>query len=156
MNNQSDRMTDEGLVERQKPHVPGWNGYGKYSPCIVFDTGSLTINGGGFGDKDGDGHFAFKEDDLEWEQDDGPVCRWIGVSNSDLLFLRDQLNKIFPDERILGLTRERDELREATTDALAGWRYIREHHGDLYGVGWDRVEQSLSAALGTSNERAGE
>jgi hypothetical protein len=57
---------------------------------------------------------------------------------------------------ILGLTRERDELREATTDALAGWRYIREHHGDLYGVGWDRVEQSLSAALGTSNERAGE
>lgn len=39
-----------------------------------------------------------------------------------------------------------DDVREALTDALAGWRYIRKHHGDLYGVGWDRVEEKLVAA----------
>jgi len=41
-------------------------------------------------------------------------------------------------------------LVEATRDALSGWRYIREHHGDLYGVGWDRVENVLIAALAQS------
>lgn len=38
-------------------------------------------------------------------------------------------------------------LVEALKDALAGWRYIRDHHGDLYGVGWDRVEDAAQAAL---------
>lgn len=36
---------------------------------------------------------------------------------------------------------------EAAADALAGWRYIRLVHGDLPGVGWDRVEGALTAAL---------
>lgn len=45
------------------------------------------------------------------------------------------------------------ELRNAALDALAGWRYIRQHHGDLYGVGWDRVENALTAAL--ANLRGG-
>lgn len=35
----------------------------------------------------------------------------------------------------------------ALTDALAGWRYIRATHGDLYGVGWDRVETRLAQAI---------
>lgn len=39
------------------------------------------------------------------------------------------------------------DLVEAAKDALSGWRYIRSQHGDLYGVGWDRVEAALSAAL---------
>lgn len=39
------------------------------------------------------------------------------------------------------------EQREALTDMLAGWRYIREHHGDLYGVGWDRCETNAKRAL---------
>ncbi len=38
-------------------------------------------------------------------------------------------------------------LVEALKDALSGWRYIRATHGDLYGVGWDRVEQKACAAL---------
>lgn len=38
-------------------------------------------------------------------------------------------------------------LRGAANDALAGWRYIRQEHGDLYGVGWDRVEGKLGDAL---------
>lgn len=36
---------------------------------------------------------------------------------------------------------------EALRDALSGWRYIRSAYGDLYGVGWDRVEKALVAAL---------
>lgn len=44
------------------------------------------------------------------------------------------------------------ELLEALQDMLSGWQYIRQTHGDLYGVGWDRAEQkakdALSKALG--------
>lgn len=36
---------------------------------------------------------------------------------------------------------------EALTDLIAGWRYIQEHHGDLYGVGWDRAERKAAAVL---------
>ena len=36
---------------------------------------------------------------------------------------------------------------DASKDALSGWRYIRDVHGDLYGVGWERVEEKLSKAI---------
>lgn len=39
------------------------------------------------------------------------------------------------------------ELVEALRDMLSGWRYIRESHGDLYGVGWDRAQNKAEAAL---------
>ena len=39
------------------------------------------------------------------------------------------------------------DLAEALIDMLSGWRYIRETHGDLYGVGWDRAEDNARAAL---------
>lgn len=39
------------------------------------------------------------------------------------------------------------ELLEALKDMREGWRYIRQHHGDLYGVGWDRAEQAADAAI---------
>lgn len=39
-------------------------------------------------------------------------------------------------------------LRDALRDMRAGWRYIRQHHGDLPGVGWDRCEHSATKALG--------
>lgn len=48
-----------------------------------------------------------------------------------------------------------DALREAAIDALAGWKYIRSVHGDLYGVGWDRVQDKLAAAL-ASHPAAGD
>lgn len=38
--------------------------------------------------------------------------------------------------------------RAALVDLLAGWRYIRQAHGDLYGVGWDRAQGKAEAALG--------
>jgi hypothetical protein len=44
------------------------------------------------------------------------------------------------------------DLLEALQDMLSGWKYIREQHGDLYGVGWDRAQdkaqQAISKALG--------
>lgn len=40
-----------------------------------------------------------------------------------------------------------DDLLAACEDALSGWQYIREFHGDLPGVGWDRVEDALTAAI---------
>jgi hypothetical protein len=42
---------------------------------------------------------------------------------------------------------EKDMILNALTDALNGWRYIRRMHGDLYGVGWDRVETGLKGAI---------
>jgi hypothetical protein len=38
-------------------------------------------------------------------------------------------------------------IREALEDMLSGWKYIREVHGDLYGVGWDRAQEKAKAAL---------
>lgn len=45
------------------------------------------------------------------------------------------------------LLEQRDELRDALADMLAGWQYIRKHHGDLYGVGWERAEALATYAL---------
>lgn len=39
------------------------------------------------------------------------------------------------------------DLYEALEDMLSGWKYIRESHGDLYGVGWDRAQNKARAAL---------
>ncbi len=39
------------------------------------------------------------------------------------------------------------QAEEALSDILNGWRYIRQSHGDLYGVGWDRAEGKADAAL---------
>ena len=39
------------------------------------------------------------------------------------------------------------DLLAALTDMLSGWRYIRQVHGDLPGVAWDRCEQAADAAI---------
>lgn len=46
-----------------------------------------------------------------------------------------------------------DELHLTLCDALSGWQYIRQQHGDLYGVGWDRVEDRLKAQISRSSDR---
>jgi hypothetical protein len=87
-------------AERVKPHVPLWNGVGKYTPCFVLEHGSLTIYGGGCGMKDGDGYLAVAEDELDWDRDDdGKSFITVRLTNSDLIFLRDNLNKLFPQPR---------------------------------------------------------
>ena len=50
-------------------------------------------------------------------------------------------------ELVSELDREVKDLAVAATDMLAGWRYIRQAHGDLYGVGWDRAENAMTMAL---------
>jgi hypothetical protein len=47
---------------------------------------------------------------------------------------------------------EIERLRDALQDMLAGWRYIRETHGDLYGVEWGRAQQKAEAALAEGKE----
>ena len=42
---------------------------------------------------------------------------------------------------------EREELRNALRDMLNGWIYIRQFHGDLSGVGWDRAQGKAERAL---------
>ena len=51
------------------------------------------------------------------------------------------------NERIAELEAEVKMLREALIDMRSGWKYIRETHGDLYGVGWDRAQNKADAAL---------
>lgn len=45
------------------------------------------------------------------------------------------------------LQSERDELLEALKDMNSGWKYIRDWHGDLYGVGWDRAQNKADSAI---------
>ncbi len=47
---------------------------------------------------------------------------------------------------------EISRLRAALSDMLSGWRYIRQSHGDLYGVGWDRAQGKAEAALGIDKD----
>jgi len=51
------------------------------------------------------------------------------------------------------LVTQRDELLAACEDLLSGWKYIRQVHGDLYGVGWDRAQQAGETAV--ANAKAG-
>jgi len=39
------------------------------------------------------------------------------------------------------------QLLEALKDMRSGWRYIRETHGDLPGVGWERAENKANEAI---------
>lgn len=40
-----------------------------------------------------------------------------------------------------------ENLVEALSDMLSGWRYIRQVHGDLPGVGWNRAQIKAERAL---------
>lgn len=51
------------------------------------------------------------------------------------------------ERELLKAREERDEAREALRDMLSGWKYIRQVHGDLYGVGWDRAQIKAETAL---------
>ena len=63
----------------------------------------------------------------------------VGLENAD--------RECVPAEFARKLERERDEAREALSDMLSGWRYIRKTHGDLYGVGWNRAQKKAEKVL---------
>lgn len=48
--------------------------------------------------------------------------------------------------------RDARALEDALLDARSGMRYIRETHGDLYGVGFDRVEDKAAKVLDDKRE----
>ena len=45
---------------------------------------------------------------------------------------------------------------EALQDALSGWTYIQQSHGQLYGVGWERVDTKGNEALAAIREALAE
>lgn len=75
---------------------------GKYQECLGFGLrgdnaeGWLTIRTSGYGEQDGNGWLSFKDDDLECEQEDGPLYRVANLPASELIAIRDFLNRIFP------------------------------------------------------------
>jgi hypothetical protein len=73
-------------------------------------------------------------------------------TEDDVDRLRDVIARITSEnERLRSEVAAKDaeiaRLQDALRDMLSGWRYIREQHGDLYGVGWDRAEQKAIRAL---------
>jgi hypothetical protein len=53
-----------------------------------------------------------------------------------------------PDEWTMDeFAREARQLEDALRDARSALIYIRQAHGDLYGVGFDRVEEKCGVAL---------
>ena len=48
------------------------------------------------------------------------------------------------------------QIIESQRDMLAGWKYIRDSHGDLYGVGWNRAQEKAESALAAAREALAE
>ena len=67
--------------------------------------------------------------------------------------LRDALaepDEVLAEDRLIAAA---PELLAALRDLLSGWMYIREVHGDLYGVGWDRSQEKALAAIAKAEGR---
>ena len=52
--------------------------------------------------------------------------------------------RVYSDDK---LSAAAPEMLAALEDMLGGWIYIRDAHGDLYGVGWDRAERKAKIAI---------
>ncbi len=65
---------------------------------FIFEGGHLAIRTDGHGDANGSGYFQFEEADMQWRQheESSDMYLSIDVAKSELLELRDQLNKHFP------------------------------------------------------------
>jgi hypothetical protein len=93
----------------------------------------------------------FKGSKGPWLISDGSE-KWNRIvdANGDLITTCFAMQK--EDDANARLIAAAPELLEALQDMLSGWKYIRQTHGDLYGVGWDRAEQKatevISKALG--------
>lgn len=54
---------------------------------------------------------------------------------------------IFALDEVVKAVNSHDKLVEALEDAMSALQYVRENHGDLYGVGFDRVREAGTKAL---------
>ena len=55
-----------------------------------------------------------------------------------------------PDEWAMDeLARKARTLEDALLDSRSGMQYIQQNHGNLYGVGFSRVEEKTAKALDT-------
>ena len=70
------------------------------------------------------------------------VLRGTGLRNSDLA------------ARAEAVEAHVAELAGALDDMFSSWRYIRQQHGDLPGVDWDRAENKACAALAATPAQA--
>jgi hypothetical protein len=89
----ADRLGGRDEKPAQSPHYPPDT---KVGPAIVFDRGSLHVKQQGYAEEDGNGEFVFSIDDNEVTCEEGKGYLVAPVNRSDLLFLRDRLNKLFP------------------------------------------------------------
>lgn len=83
--------------EAQKPTPPSYYRAGKLGSALSFEGGVFFVNVAGFGASDGDALLSFKDDDLDWDEED---YRSIRIPNSELIAIRDELNKWFPPKPI--------------------------------------------------------
>lgn len=73
-------------------------GRGKYAYSFSFEPGCIEIKTAGYGDRNGSGHIAFDEENVDWEPKedrDGSILV-VRVEKSEWLSIRDFLNKRFP------------------------------------------------------------
>lgn len=67
------------------------------------------------------------------------------------IWLRGDIEKEEANARLIAAA---PEMVEALKDILSGWKYIRQVHGDLYGVGWDRAQEKAESAIAKATGEA--
>jgi hypothetical protein len=83
---------------------------------------------------------AFVECTGKFAFEDGPDCgARTGYYSTEAGAIAAWNRRVQPDALRLA--------EEALFDMREGWRYIRDHHGDLYGVGWDRAQEKADEAI---------
>lgn len=86
---------------------------------------------------------VFISPDLVYELNEKHGWFQFGDAQSDV-------SNAFANEAIARYERIRSaapELLDALEDMLSGWVYLREHHGELSGVGWDRAQDKAEVAI---------
>ncbi len=69
----------------------------KYSSSFLFEGGNLTVKVDGYSEADkGSGHFCFADDDLQFDEEEGKLYRWISIAADDLQDLKKWLNENLP------------------------------------------------------------
>jgi hypothetical protein len=91
----------------------------KRRECLSFVDGVLTVKTTGYGPENGDAHISFNEDAL-FVEDDG--SRWAKIPASELLEIRDFLNRILPkiEARYVGPARDGIEAQHGLNDTYPG------------------------------------